>query len=65
EAIVDGEVIKRSKETFLLTDETKFGTIAFSTICELNDIDYIITNKNLNPDLLKKIQQKGVKVVSK
>ncbi|MDD5659201.1 MAG: DeoR/GlpR family DNA-binding transcription regulator [Actinomycetota bacterium] len=65
EAIVDGEVIKRSKECFLLTDDTKFGTIAFSKICELNDIDYIVTNKDLNSNLFKKIKQKGVKIISK
>jgi len=38
---------------FILDDETKFGAIAHSNICKLKDVDYIITNKRLNSDLLK------------
>ena len=63
EAIVDGKVIKKSKEKFILADETKFGTIAFSTICKIEDIDYIITNKPLNSNLAKDIQKNGVKMI--
>ena len=48
EAVIDGKVIKRSKETFILANETKFGAVAFSTICKIEDVDYIITSKTLN-----------------
>lgn len=65
EAIVDGEVIKKSKEKFILADETKFGAVAFSTICKINDVNYIITNKLLNSNLSKEIQKNGVKIVYK
>ncbi|MBA7509422.1 HTH-type transcriptional repressor GlcR [subsurface metagenome] len=63
EAIVDGEVIKRSKEAFILADETKFGAVAFSNICKIEDVDYIITNKSLNSNLAKEIKKDGVKIV--
>jgi len=55
EAIVDGEVIKRSKESFILADETKFGSVAFSNICKIEDVDYIITNKLINSNLVRDI----------
>lgn len=62
EAIVDGEVIKRSKEVFILADETKFGAVAFSNICKIEDVDYIITNKLINSNLVRDIQKNGVKI---
>jgi len=65
EAIIDGKVIKKSKETFILADETKFEAVAFSTICKIKDVDYIVTNKPLNSSLAKDIQENGVRVVCK
>ena len=62
EAIVDGEVIKRSKEAFILADETKFGAVAFSNICKIEDVDYIITNKLINSNLVRGIQKSKVKI---
>lgn len=63
EATVDEKVIKSSKQVFILADETKFGAIAFSTICKLEDVDYIITNKPLNSGLLKDFQKNGVRII--
>ena len=62
EALVDGEVIKRSKEAFILADETKFGAVAFSNICKIEDVDYIITNKLINLNLVRDIQKNEVKI---
>ena len=64
EAIVDGEIIRRSKEVFILADETKFGAVAFSTICKIEDVDYIITNNLPNAKLTKDIQKMEVKIIS-
>jgi len=63
EAEVDGKVVKRSKQVFILADETKFGAIAYSNICKLKDVDYIITNKLLNSGLLKDFQKNGVEII--
>ena len=62
EAIVDGEVIRRSKKAFILADETKFGAVAFSNICKIEDVDYIITNKLINLNLVRDIQKNEVKI---
>jgi len=65
EAIIDGKVIRKSKETFILADETKFEAVAFSTICKIKDVDYIVTNKPLNSNLAKDIQENGIKIIYK
>lgn len=63
EAKIDGEVVKHSKESFLLVDYSKFGSIAYSLICRLEDIDYIITNKLPENNLDEEILSKGVNLV--
>ena len=64
EAILDGEAIRRSKEAFILADETKFGAVAFSTICKIEDVDYIITNNLSDAKLTKDIQKMEVKIIN-
>jgi len=63
EAVVDGEVVRKSKETFILADKSKFGAVAFSTICKIEDVDYIITNRLPNSSLTRGIQKSKVKIV--
>jgi DeoR family transcriptional regulator, fructose operon transcriptional repressor len=65
EAIIDGNVIKKSKKTFILADESKFGMVAFSTICQIDDVNYIITNKSINSSLSNDIQKNGIKIIYK
>ena len=63
EAEIDGKVVKSSKQVFILADETKFGVISHSNISKLKDVDYIVTNKPLNLDLLKDFKKNGVKII--
>ena len=65
EAKVDGEVIKRSKESFLLVDDTKFGAVAFSVIADLSDIDYIVTNEEPESDIKETMNRKKVEIIYK
>ncbi|MBA7602408.1 hypothetical protein ES703_09497 [subsurface metagenome] len=51
-------MIKRSRKTFLLVDDTKFDSIAFSVICKLDDIDYIVTNRKIDEKVENEIFKK-------
>lgn len=63
EAKVDGEVVRRSINTYLLVDDTKFDAIAYSVICEIHDISHIITNKIVNEEVMKALKEKNVEVI--
>jgi len=65
EAIVDGKVVGKSKETFILADESKFGAVAFSSICKIRDVDYLLTNKQIDSSLTKDIKKEGVNIIYK
>lgn len=51
-------MIKRSRKIFLLVDDTKFDSIAFSVICKLDDIDYIVTNRKIDEKVENEIFKK-------
>ncbi len=66
EASVKQSMIDVANKVYLLVDESKFEQVYFSWICDLNDIDYLVTNKERPPleemDYYKSIG--GVKVLS-
>lgn len=63
EAETKKAIIKMSRTTYLLADNEKFykdGSYKFST---LNDIEYIITNKEPDEEILKDLNKNNVKVL--
>jgi len=43
-------IVQRSKKVYLLADHTKFEKYGLMTFCQLDDIDYLITNKKPDED---------------
>lgn len=50
DAVIKETVIHRSKNTFLVADHSKFNRASFSYICDLKDINHIITDSPVNSD---------------
>ncbi len=44
------EVIRNSKQVFVLSDSSKFGKIALSKYCDAQEIHYLITDKDLKEE---------------
>jgi len=62
-AEVNSEIIKRSPQTFILTDSSKFGKINLSKYCNTKDIDYLITDNNLPEKYYTIFKKSGVKII--
>lgn len=43
-------IIYNSDFTYLLADNTKFGSSAFVTTCDFTEINYVITDKKIDPE---------------
>lgn len=57
QALVKKKLLEISNKSFLLVGQSKFGVKAFSPICQLNQIDAIITNSAIpESPYLKKIK---------
>jgi DeoR family myo-inositol catabolism operon transcriptional repressor len=50
ETKIKQNVVKKSSEVYLLVDHHKFDQLGMMTYCELNEIDYLITNQTPNED---------------
>ena len=62
EAQLNKSMINMAQKVIVLADHTKFGKRGFSKICGLDEIDEIITDKNLSPVIVDKFRNSGVKI---
>lgn len=56
-------MIQNSQEAIILCDHSKFQKIAFVNICHFEDIDLLITGKEIREEDLEKLHSLGVKVM--
>ncbi|WP_291635782.1 DeoR/GlpR family DNA-binding transcription regulator [Clostridium sp.] len=63
EANTKREMIKIAKQTIVVCDHTKFGTVSFAKIVDLDSVDMIITDNQLENELLEKFEEKGVQIM--
>jgi len=56
--------MQRTKKSVLLIDSTKYSTIGSWQLCQLNQIDILVTDQNLQKNIITKIQKAGVKVLA-
>jgi len=63
EISVKKSMIKAAKEVILLGDHTKFETIAFINVCDLSEVDTIITGKEIDPDILARLKEMDINTI--
>ena len=64
EAQTDLAFLDRSKRVVVVADSSKLGRSAFAHICDLSEVDDLITDNEANPDLLKEVADAGVHVMT-
>lgn len=62
EAEIKSLIVKAGKEVILLADQSKFGNTALAKVCELTDIQHIITDNGLSQPMANRIAESGVRV---
>lgn len=62
EAQLNRKMIASSRKTIVLADSSKFGKRGFGKICELDDIEQIITDSNISPRVVTELEGKGIEV---
>lgn len=56
-------LIDRAEEVILLVDSSKFRTQSGTIVCGLDEIDTVITDSGITPDMAKALQDAGVTLV--
>lgn len=62
EARLNQRMIDAAQVTIVLADSSKFGKRGLGKICALDQIQHIITDRGISPELVKLLEEKGVSV---
>ncbi len=63
EAVLHRQLIKNATKSIALADSSKLGVRAMNNVCPLTDIDIVITDSKAPKQLIKEIENAGVKVI--
>lgn len=63
EAQIHRQLIKNAGKAIVVTDSSKLGIRAMNNVCPLTDIDIVITDSKAPKQLVKDIENQGVKVI--
>jgi DeoR family transcriptional regulator of aga operon len=63
EAHLNAKMIKSAQKTIVLTDSSKFGKKGFGKICEIDDIDIIITDAGIADSYRERLEERGIEVI--
>lgn len=62
EAHLNTKMIKSVQKVIVLADSSKFGRKGFGKICDIDEIDCIITDKGISENFLTKLEERGIEV---
>lgn len=63
EANLNRAMIRSAQKIIVLTDSTKFGRRGFSRICDVDEVNQIITDTGIPQHILDELRQRGIDVV--
>jgi DeoR/GlpR family transcriptional regulator of sugar metabolism len=63
EASITQKMMNSSQTKIVLADSSKIGKRGFARICEISDIDVLITDNGIPMDIRHKIEELGVKLI--
>lgn len=56
-------MIQAAREVVLLADSSKFGKVTLSSVCQLEEVDIIITDAGAPAAMVEQLRERGIKVV--
>jgi len=63
EAELNQQMMRAAQKVIVLADSTKFGRRGFAKIGNIEDIDMVITDSGVNPNVVKQIEEHGIEVI--
>lgn len=63
EAGLNQKMISTAQSVAILADHTKFGKRGIGKICDLDQVQYIVTDSRVSPETVKSLEDRGIKVI--
>jgi DeoR family transcriptional regulator, aga operon transcriptional repressor len=64
EASINHLMAARAEHVMIVTDSSKLGQHAFVRVCGLDEIDVIVTDRDVTPDALAPFTERGIRVIT-
>lgn len=64
EASLNQKCIEVAQVTVVLADSSKFGKRGFGRICNLDQVQHIITDDGVSPEIVQELENRGIKVTT-
>ena len=64
EASLNQKCIEVGQVTVVLADSSKFGKRGFGRICNLDQVQHIITDDGVSPEIVQELENRGIKVTT-
>ncbi len=64
EVLVEKQLIDISEEIIIVSDSSKFENNSLFNVCELNKINFLITDSNLNPTIKEEYLNNGINIIN-
>jgi len=62
-ANIKKQMIKSAETVIVVSDSSKFGKVSFCPVCEYDEIDVLITDRNISREYLDAFTSKGIDVI--
>jgi DeoR family transcriptional regulator of aga operon len=64
EAGTNRALLRRARQVIVVADSSKIGKVAFARICQLSDVDELITDDGADADAVSALRESGVEVTT-
>lgn len=58
------KMMKIAQENIVVVDSSKFESVSLLKVCELSDVNMIITDSGLKPSIIEKYKKKGIEIIT-
>ena len=65
EVLVERKMAEIAEKVFILADSTKIENNSLIKICDIENLDLIITDSKLDENILKKYLENGIKIINR
>ncbi|MCE6992643.1 DeoR/GlpR family DNA-binding transcription regulator [Dyadobacter sp. CY323] len=63
EAGLNQKMIKTAQSVAVLADHTKFGKRGIGKICDIDQVQYVVTDNKIPKDMVRSLEERGIKVM--
>ena len=63
EALILGQMVKHAKQVIAVADASKLGMFTSSNVCATNQLNTIITDDSVDPELVEAFQRQRIRVI--